>query len=373
MSLGFQQDVLMHNGYQSDQGEAPGGPLGPPDSRDEFCKDLRGLSKGQSKLCLLYEDHMPHVGRGALMGIEECQYQFRDMKWNCSTTHDDSVLGPVLNQGSKETAFAHAIAAAGVVHTVARACRDGNLRSCGCSNEERPNNLHKEWIWGGCGDNIAYGYRFTEGFVDLPEREQKYGKNTPQQGKKLMNLHNNEVGRRGYDGPNCVRSFVNSKIEQISRRDKSVIRAMRLTCKCHGVSGSCSVITCWKQLSPFRAVGEHIRNKYDLATQVKLNKRGRLQVRSKRHIRTPTADDLIFIKDSPDYCTFNSTAGSFGTRDRRCNKASNGPDGCSQMCCGRGYTTKRMKVKERCKCKFQWCCYVECKTCTNIVEITTCK
>lgn len=91
----------MHNGYQSDQGEAPGGPLGPPDSRDEFCKDLRGLSKGQSKLCLLYEDHMPHVGRGALMGIEECQYQFRDMKWNCSTTHDDSVLGPVLNQGNQ--------------------------------------------------------------------------------------------------------------------------------------------------------------------------------------------------------------------------------------------------------------------------------
>ncbi|OQR66998.1 protein Wnt-5b-like [Tropilaelaps mercedesae] len=43
------------------------------------------------------------------------------------------------------------------------------------------------------------------------------------------------------------------------------------------------------------------------------------------------------------------------------------------MCCGRGYTTKRMKVKERCKCKFQWCCYVECKTCTRIAEMTTCK
>lgn len=38
--------------------------------------------------------------------------------------------------------------------------------------------------------------RFTEGFVDLPERERKFAKNSPQQGKKLMNLHNNEVGRR---------------------------------------------------------------------------------------------------------------------------------------------------------------------------------
>ncbi|XP_028966498.1 protein Wnt-5b [Galendromus occidentalis] len=302
---------------------------------------------------------MPHVGRGALMGVEECQYQFREMKWNCSTTTDETVFGAVLNYGSKETAFAHAISAAGVVHTVARACRDGNLQSCGCSNEDRPENLHKEWIWGGCGDNIAYGYRFTEGFVDLPERERIFPKNSVDQGKKLMNLHNNEVGRR------------------------AVIRAMRLTCKCHGVSGSCSVITCWKQLSPFRSVGEQIRSKYELATQVKLNRRGRLQnipissllpqVRSKRHVRTPTADDLIFLQQSPDYCTFNTTAGSFGTKGRKCNKESNGPDGCNQMCCGRGFTTKRVKVKERCKCKFQWCCYVECKTCTKIVEMTTCK
>ncbi|OQR66999.1 protein Wnt-5b-like [Tropilaelaps mercedesae] len=101
---------------------------------------------------------------------------------------------------------------------------------------------------------------------------------------------------------------------------------MRLTCKCHGVSGSCSVITCWKQLSPFRSVGEHIRNKYDLATQVKLNRRGRLQVRSKRHVRTPTADDLIFLQTSPDYCIVNTTAGSFGTRGRRCNKTSTGTE-----------------------------------------------
>lgn len=97
--MGFQQDVLTHSGYQSDQGDESGGPSGPPDHREELCKDLKGLSKGQSKLCLLYEDHMPHVGRGALMGIEECQYQFRDMKWNCSTTQDDTVFGAVLNYG----------------------------------------------------------------------------------------------------------------------------------------------------------------------------------------------------------------------------------------------------------------------------------
>ena len=31
------------------------------------------------------------------------------------------------------------------------------------------------------------------------------------------------------------------------------------------------------------------------------------------------------------------------------------------------------RVKERCQCKFHWCCYVECKTCTKSVQLTVCK
>lgn len=60
----------------------------------------------------------------------------------------------------------------------------------------RPKNLHRDWIWGGCGDNIEYGYRFTEGFVDVREREANHPKGSREQGRKLMNLHNNEAGRR---------------------------------------------------------------------------------------------------------------------------------------------------------------------------------
>lgn len=50
--------------------------------------------------------------------------------------------------------------------------------------------------------------------------------------RTLMNLHNNEVGRR------------------------AVIKKSRVTCKCHGVSGSCSLITCWQQLTSIREIGE---------------------------------------------------------------------------------------------------------------------
>jgi hypothetical protein len=37
---------------------------------------------------------------------------------------------------------------------------------------------------------------------------------------------------------------------------QAVIKKSRVTCKCHGVSGSCSLITCWQQLAPFREIGE---------------------------------------------------------------------------------------------------------------------
>lgn len=39
-------------------------------------------------------------------------------------------------------------------------------------------------------------------------------------------------------------------------------------CKCHGVSGSCAVRTCWRALPPFAAVGAALRDKYRRARHV---------------------------------------------------------------------------------------------------------
>jgi wingless-type MMTV integration site family protein 5 len=312
------------------------------------CSQLKGLSKGQTQLCFLYQDHIPHIGRGARLGISECQYQFKNRRWNCSTVDDSTVFGHILNIASREAAFAHAVSAAGVVHAIARACRDGQLSHCGCSRATRPKNLHRDWIWGGCGDNIEYGYRFAESFIDVKERENNYPKGSREQGRKLMNLHTNEAGRR------------------------AVIRKTRVTCKCHGVSGSCSLVTCWQQLSSFREVGDFLKDKYDGATEVKINKRSKLQIRNSRYTK-PTSEDLLYMEESPDYCINSDQTGSFGTQGRSCNKTSPGTDGCNLMCCGRGYNTHKTVVKERCNCKFHWCCYVECKTCTTTMDIHTCK
>ena len=61
-----------------------------------ICQKIRGLTHGQEKLCMLYADHMVHVGNGAQKGISECQYQFRNNRWNCSTIDHSTVFGPIL-------------------------------------------------------------------------------------------------------------------------------------------------------------------------------------------------------------------------------------------------------------------------------------
>ncbi|NWW81485.1 WNT5B protein, partial [Pycnonotus jocosus] len=312
------------------------------------CSQLPGLSPGQRKLCQLYQEHMVFIGEGARSAIKECQYQFRQRRWNCSTVDNTSVFGRVMKIGSRETAFTYAVSAAGVVNAISRACREGELSSCGCSRTARPKDLPRDWLWGGCGDNIEYGYRFAKEFVDAKEREKNYVRGSEEQARMLMNLQNNEAGRR------------------------AVYKLADVACKCHGVSGSCSLKTCWLQLADFRKVGDLLKEKYDSAAAMRISRKGKLELVNNR-FNMPTQEDLVYVDPSPDYCLRNETTGSLGTQGRLCNKTSEGMDGCELMCCGRGYDQFKSVQVERCHCKFHWCCYVKCKKCTEIVDQYVCK
>ena len=45
---------------------------------------------------------------------------------------------------------------------------------------------------------------------------------------------------------------------------------MREDCKCHGMSGSCSVKTCWMRLPTFRVVGDSLKDRFDGASRVQV-------------------------------------------------------------------------------------------------------
>ena len=79
------------------------------------------------------------------------------------------------------------MSAASVAFAVTRAGSKGDLADCSCDTRIRQKKSQK-WKWGGCSEDIRYGERFSREFLDAKEDV-----NTA---TGLMNLHNNEAGRR---------------------------------------------------------------------------------------------------------------------------------------------------------------------------------
>ena len=95
---------------------------------------------------------------------------------------------------TRESAYLHASMSAATMHTISRGCMAGKLSDyCACSEEGRPRSLQKKDIWGGCGDNLPYGYKFSKQFSDAGE--QLTESSLESFSRVLMNLHNNEAGR----------------------------------------------------------------------------------------------------------------------------------------------------------------------------------
>ncbi|KAK2141349.1 hypothetical protein LSH36_1114g00030 [Paralvinella palmiformis] len=163
--------------------------------------------------------------------------------------------------------------------------------------------------------------------------------------------------------------------------------SLTTACKCHGVSGSCSIKTCWMALPDMRSIGVTLQKRYAVAVEVKKRKQKRGKRRKPPSMPQETSNlvavtpgrrrftdsDLVYYTKSPDYCYPDPALGSLGTHGRECKKDLAGSGGCKSMCCGRGYTSEIVRVRHRCDCKYYWCCYVKCKTCTKEVEINKCK
>ncbi|XP_059148594.1 protein Wnt-7-like [Physella acuta] len=238
---------------------------------------------------------------------------------------------------------------AGVTYAITQACSIGNLSTCSCDSTKKEGEMTSDgWKWGGCSSDINYGTQLARKFMDARE----IAKNA----RSFMNLHNNRAGR------------------------KSVKSNMITDCKCHGVSGSCTVKTCWTTLPPFRAIGDALRKRYKKAKLVVPYLGGRTRrpislflKRSKRPHRKPRRSHLVYLDKSPNYCDHDESTGSLGTIGRSCNRTSKGPDGCDLMCCGRGYNTHQYVRVWQCHCKFFWCCRVDCAKCQNRTELYTCK
>ncbi|XP_028899114.1 protein Wnt-2 isoform X2 [Zeugodacus cucurbitae] len=309
------------------------------------------------------------------MGSHECQHQFRGHRWNCSQVWQEGVFAHVMFVGSPEAAFTYAIASAGAAHSVTAACARGNISLCGCDMRHKPTSMRhadaanldasgsqmgtQSWKWGGCSADVDFGMKFTRKFLDAREIEGD--------ARTLMNLHNNRVGRR------------------------LVKNLLKTECKCHGMSGSCAMKACWKSLPSFRQIGEVLMRKYKKAKRVHAvrGKNGlKLVLSNRKHRfgdpkymgpelskkdRDPKRMELVYLQESPDYCERNVKLGILGTTGRVCNRTLTGPQSCDLLCCERGYNTRQVRRRAKCRCQFVWCCDVVCDVCEENYEEFTCK
>lgn len=193
---------------------------------------------------------------------------------------------------------------------------------------------------------------------------------------------------------------------------------MSTKCKCHGLSASCELKTCWPKMPTFRQTGDVLLHKFKAAKPVTPDnsavgsflwleertvgvqkrrktsnyKRNGLSsdpnnrneennfdpsysdddggdtTASNLHRRAATAaqeEVLVYTDSSPNLCKTNRKMGILGTRGRLCNgtTSSESSGSCDYLCCGRGYAQEVASVESNCRCRFQWCCEVICERC----------
>ncbi|PVD19491.1 hypothetical protein C0Q70_19980 [Pomacea canaliculata] len=329
------------------------------------CSDLPYLKPRQRELCALDKSLIHVLSEGASMGIEECQHQFMNRRWNCSTFNTTSVFGNILKIMSRETAYIYAISSAGVMYAVTRACAKGELLKCGCDQRVRRRlDTDGTFEWGGCSDNIRYGSKFSKDFVDANELQLS--------AEGLMNLWNNGAGRKVRNTvftaaikPDLLQLIIVFVLADHQRQRGYCLQVPRRVRVLLGQG-----LLAKTQTLPLR--GRFLEGKVRRGQFGAVDKKRKRLKRVTGRQKRPTKKDLVYLRESPDFCEYNPELGSLGTRGRKCNKTSYGLDGCTLMCCGRGYYTLVQEEKDDCDCKFYWCCRVECRKCTHVREFNYC-
>lgn len=163
-------------------------------------------------------------------------------------------------------------------------------------------------------------------------------------------------------------------------------------CKCHGISGSCTLKTCWKALQPFKRTADTIDKKYRSAVKIsadikllpvrkqfrRLKKfysrsfRGRPffatlikdipETAEKRKQQNILDRQLIYRDQSPDFCSK-----PYGVPHRPCSPSLSNrsvdaltiihqkghprsTDSCETLCCHHGYYVRLETIVEKCNC-----------------------
>ncbi|KAL3084317.1 hypothetical protein niasHT_035143 [Heterodera trifolii] len=374
-----------------------------PRTKEE--RKVHGLISYQARICARLPDLMPHIISAAALSVDLCQSTFADRRWNCSTVLSAPNLTNDLTTGTKEQAFVYALSSAAVTHQIAKACSSGQIANCPCGfgdsvttasisssvqspgknnggtekgNLLEPNLTELSYKWKGCSDNVIHGRRISREWSDAKWRPNAMELVTKIATKNRWNILEEgttdggvmKLKRQAMDGKRSgQKARMNEMNNEIGRQIAE--QSLYKKCKCHGMSSSCDVKTCWYTLPPFEQIAETLRQRYDGARPMPWMNNSKRRWKSAEEARG--WQNLVYLSNSPNYCEQNVAEGSLGTRGRVCNISSFGSDSCESLCCGRGFSVSQVRVEENCQCKYIHCCYIKCKKCTTTVNKYFCK
>ncbi|KAL3319189.1 hypothetical protein Ciccas_002141 [Cichlidogyrus casuarinus] len=255
------------------------------------------------------------VVQGVRRAVDECQYQMRNERWNCSFVQNDpnALFGKILYKGIPETAFVYSLISAGVVQSVAEACM-GRITNCPCKSVNRglvsryrrqavpdpaaligldgeqlmeemaedigvPLKPNEPFEWAGCDHNVPWAQHFARRLFE--PMEQRGGKHV----RFLMNLHNLNSGRA------------------------HVLDNMELSCRCHGTSGSCAMKSCFRKVPKMRTIGNQLKKEYLSAIQVIKDKMRKKT--AAREISQQLVISLLFVTDRASQSTSRPDMGLY--------------------------------------------------------------
>lgn len=118
------------------------------------------LNQAQIELVDRHPGSMLAVARALKMAIIECQYQMRHEAWDCPihgfSMKPSDIFGKLMSRSFRETSFIHALLSSAITHSVARACTESTIGTCGRLQTRD----------GGYAEDIGFGRQFAADFMN---------------------------------------------------------------------------------------------------------------------------------------------------------------------------------------------------------------
>lgn len=360
-----------------------------------------------------YYEYRHIVADGVQKTLAACRDKFKWDRWNCPKQAFLDILRRHSTPSNKELGFTRALIASGIVLSLTRSCSYGTSSLCNCNppiaattelpiennpdvhitHEEHHNNLYRspadtnqlpspmaymeheanqilskndtddgnrktsKFAWNGCDESVKFAFKVSKTYLESQDVDMNQD-----EASRRINAHNYEVGRL------------------------AVKKSLQKMCKCHGVSGTCQIQTCWTTVPDMRIVVDYLKRRFRLAAKVGAMTAVDSDIISlNKELTAISKDRIVFADASPDYCYENTSLGINGTLGRYCSRAkqkanSTEPvsryerDSCDRLCTECGYKIKRevIKMEKQCQCQFFFCCSVQCKRCPHEEEAFKC-